>query len=97
MTFRPWENCDPIERFKQVEKQTEEPLIKASLCHAKICDTFRDWQVVNGIILDEENLTSFKNEAIFAAELVSQFVHICQAIQFAHRVKVFEYGSDETN
>ena len=82
-----------IERFNQ----EKEPWIKAALCHAKICDTFRDWQVENGIILDEEDLASFKNEVIFAAELVSQFAQICQAIQFAHRVKMFVWGSDETN
>ena len=87
MAWRGWEDCSPLSRFEEIERQTIEPLITATMGYSKLADLFFDWQNKPNIDLDEDMVNMMKNEIISATDQVYRLAHHAQLIQLTHQVK----------
>ena len=89
MVWTGWECSDSLERLKEVEIQTIEPLIKTALGCRKLECILRDWEEGEAI-LDEEMAGILKEEIITSCNLVYHLAGVAQSLQIVHKVSFFK-------
>lgn len=84
--WSPW--TDGVQEFLQKETETLPPLLDAIVADYQLSRTLRRWDAGEEVQLIEDQLTNWREQALYCCNVVLGLCEEAQQIQLRHRVRL---------